>query len=131
MLSFGFDSSGQPSHKGFNGAAAGRPRRGGGDATGGVVDQASIGPRLEGRGELGGGCGGRRHHAALKGPRLEGRGEACNHRRRNRRRVASMGPRLEGREERITRAFDSASGLNASMGPRLEGRGESITGMYP
>jgi len=112
---------------------------------------ASMGPRLEGRGNGAGRRSGTDGSGASMGPRLEGRGNwpppvsFCSRRPRLQwGRVlkdaeigypddpsdaglhASMGPRLEGRGNPRNQPAPAAAPI-ASMGPRLEGRGNPPT----
>jgi len=67
---------------------------------------------------------------ASMGPRLEGRGNPADHDRDRVHETASMGPRLEGRGNSVF-AGPVQSGRGASMGPRLEGRGNLLSVVTP
>ncbi len=88
----------------------------------GEESYASMGPRLDSRGNSVRNAGMNSRKTASMGPRLDSRGNCPRRWRSCRWPRASMGPRLDSRGNSVTRK--PGEGLRiASMGPRLDSRG--------
>jgi len=112
--------------EGFNGAAAGRPRKGPPQVLVTLDARASMGPRPVGRGRHGLGSGIDSQLLASMGPRPVGRGRHFRCTSPKRRVHASMGPRPVGRgREKVKELAGALKG--ASMGPRPVGRGRDVS----
>ena len=112
---------------GFNGAAAGWPRKDGKRSTAEEI----AGMLQWGRGRMAaegarGLSGGAYRPRASMGPRPDGRGRLAREPGHPRRGIASMGPRPDGRGRGLSELGARWRG-SASMGPRPDGRGRLIS----